>query len=905
VTVDLFKYQERLEILVKKPIGEKFIYGFLKAYDIPDSTVKLSEPRNRRESSSKRGIQIVPRHLTFRLIRNKGVHEALEALQNDPYIIKTKPKFIIVSNGHSLEAIDRNSWETLDIDVSELPNNAEFFLPLTGEMKYSSPTENELDKNTAYDIAKLYDELIKNNDPLSDGSARRRFNVFFSRLLFCYFAEDTGMFEQTQGLFTNYIASYTKEDGSDLKAFLEQLFKILNTPKDERNKIKSPSFMRDFDYVNGGLFKDKDIPYSPKFTKRSRNILIKLGELKWKGINPDIFGSMIQAVVHPDQRSGMGMHYTSVHNIMKVINPLFLNELREEYSRNSESPKILEKLLERIYKLKIFDPACGSGNFLIIAYKELRNLEMDIFSQLKKSSKEWASNKSPILSGSGISLSQFYGIELDDFAHEVAILSLWIAEHQMNLEFRKHFGDARPSLPLRKAGNIICANATRIPWEDVCPKKKYEEIYILGNPPYLGSKNQDKNQKDDMNTCFKARNMPSYGNLDYISCWLVKASDYLNDTGAASFVSTSSICQGEQVSILWTELLKFTTLHFAVKTFKWSNNAKKNAAVFCVIIGFKKNPKVKYLYNGNSRKEVKNISPYLTENNNTIVCKRNSNLCGLPKMGIGNKPVDGGNFLFLKEEKQEFLKKEPMAKNLFFRWYGADEFMKGKERWCILLNDLSPKEVTQMPEVQKLLQKVRDFRLKSKSLPTIKISETPNKFHVSNFPKSEYLVVPKVSSESKEYIPVGIFSENMISSDLLNVVGNSEKYLFGLLSSKMHMIWVGMVGGRFGNGFRYSSTLCYNTFPIPVLTKEQKDNIFQNSLDVLSEREKHSENTIAELYDPKKMPVGLRKAHHNLDLAVERCYRSKPFSSDEERLEYLFKLYEKMITDEKKGSKNA
>ena len=759
----------------------------------------------------------------------------------------------------------------------------------------TSYTQSEIsaDVKAAYKMSDLYDELIKINPELVELNLNHKFNVFFSRLLFCYFAEDTNLFKK-EVLFTGFIKTYTKEDGSDLKAFLEKLFEILNTPEVKREKIKAPDLLNSFEYVNGGLF--KDTAYSPKFSKKSRRLLIELGEsLDWGDINPDIFGSMIQAVIHTDQRRGMGMHYTSVPNIMKVIEPLFLNELREEFDNNSDNTQKLKKLLDRIYKLKIFDPACGSGNFLIIAYKELRKLEMDIFSQLQKNSKDWGGDKSTIMSG--IRLSQFYGIELDDFAHEVAILSLWLAERQMNVKFKQLFGSTPPSLPLREGGKIVCANATRIPWEDVCPKTKDAEIYILGNPPYLGASMQTKLQKSDMEFVFDG--VDNYKKQDYISCWFLKAAKYTNEQVKFAFVTTNSVCQGTQVEMTWPLIFQLgLEIFFAHKDFKWTNNAKSNAGVICSVIGVRnKSKQPKYIYINSVRNCVNNINAYLVNASDTIVMKSNKPLFSLPKMTSGNKPLDGGNLVLSELEKTSLLDKYPESNVLLRRFIGSREFINSENRWCLWIDEKNLNLALSISPIKERLEKVRQFRAEGGNNARNKM-HTPHKFEFSNEPKISQIIVPRVSSERRHYIPIGFVDNNDVIADSAQVIFDAQPYVFGVVTSHIHMVWVRITAGRLKSDYRYSSFLSYHTFPIPKLSDSQKQAIEEHVYNVLSEREKHSEKTMAELYDPNKMPSGLREAHHNLDLAVERCYRSKPFTSDEERLEYLFKLYEEMTAKE-------
>ncbi len=899
------KYQGRLEKLIKNYSEKDFIFDFLQSYDIPKSTISLLKSGNR--NLSKRRDQVILRKkLFFQKVSRENIHKTIETLDHDQNTFKYNPRFIIVTDDKSLEAIDTKTEETLNINISELPENADFFLPLAGKEKYTESYENPADVKAAYKMVKLYDELIKANPKLGENLENdknlKKFNIFFSRLLFCFFAEDTGLFTKEKGLFTKAVSSLTEEDGSDLDSFLRKLFEMLNTPYKDRTKIKAPVFLRDFDYVNGGLFSNEY--YSPKFTKSSRKLLIEIGGLHWKDINPDIFGSMIQAVVNPEQRSSLGMHYTSVPNIKKVIEPLFLNELYDQLKINKDNPLKLKKLLERIYNLKIFDPACGSGNFLIIAYKELRILEINIFKQLQQISKEWAGEKSTIMTG--IRLNQFYGIELDNFASEVAVLSLWLAEHQMNVVSSELFGSSIVSLPLRESGQIVCGNATRLDWEKVCPKTKDAEIYILGNPPYLGGKMQSKEQKLDLECVINKtmnQNTKKFKNLDYISCWFLKGAEYIKNSNLQlAFVSTNSICQGEQVELLWPHIFeKNIEISFCFQSFKWKNFGKKNAGVICVIVGLKKISNLKkIIFTEKTSFYVDNINPYLQSGKNIIVGRRPKTLSkNLSKMVFGSMARDGGYLILSEEERASLIDEYPESRIFIRELVGAYEFLKSLKRYCLWIEDKDVEKAMKIPFINRRLKLVKDNRLKSKAQSTRTFAEQPHRFVQISFQKSQSILIPSVTSEKRKYIPMAYLgADSVIVAPNLGVY-NAKTYVFGVLSSLMHMVWVRAVAGRLKTDFRYSSELCYNTFPIPPLTPAQTENIKQCVYAILEQREKHSEKTMAQLYDPDKMPAGLREAHHNLDLAVERCYRSKPFSSDEERLEHLFKLYEKMIADEK------
>jgi len=730
-------------------------------------------------------------------------------------------------------------------------------------------------------MAKLYDEILKDN-PFKNKDELHSLNVFLSRLLFCFFAEDTEIF--AKGQFTNSIARNTQPDGSDLDDYLNRVFKIMNT----EHRTDEPKYLKDFPYVNGGLFGQEY--FAPKFSAKSRKMIIDCGALDWAAINPDIFGSMIQAVVHPDQRGGMGMHYTSVPNIMKVIEPLFLNELKEEFEKHYENKAKLELLLQRIEKIKVFDPACGSGNFLIIAYKELRILEMEILKRINELS------KSPEFLFSRIKLSQFYGIELDDFAHEVAILSLWLAEHQMNVKFREVFGRAKPPLPLKESGNIVCENATRVNWEDICPKGTCNETFVLGNPPYLGSRNQGEVQKEDMKLLFK----DDYKSLDYVSCWFIKGAEYIRDHDASlGFVSTNSICQGEQVAILWPRIFRGDLeISFAHQSFKWVNNAKKNAGITCVIIGLDKiSNQTKKLFSGNTFLNVSQINGYLTSSSMIYVERRSKPIAKfMPKIVYGNLLNDGGNLTLSGEESLELLNSYPHARKFIRKFSGSQEFIRGLSRFCIYIRDEDLEEAISIPPFRARLEAVKAHRQKSTEKSTRELAFFPHRYYFSSHKETNSIIIPRTSSERREYIPIGFLNKETVISDAAQAIYDAAPWVFGIISSRMHMVWMRAVAGRLKTDYRYSSAIVYNNFPIPEIGEKHLQSISVHVYQILDERERHSQKTMAELYDPDKMPDGLREAHHNLDIAVERCYRSRPFTSDEERLEYLFKLYEAMIS---------
>lgn len=874
--MNIAQIEENLQTLIKSFTKETFIFDLLLAYGSPKASISRLQNGNLNLSKIDGEISW-KKKVFFKPVENADLHNEVTELAKQ---LKHEQRFAIVTDYKTFLAIDTKTQDKLDIELNELPKHFDFFLPLAGMEKAQHANENPADVKAAGKMAKLFDEIKKDN-PDNSPEFIHGMNVFLSRLLFCFFAEDTNIF--TDGQFTNAIDSHTQTDGSDLHTYLNKLFEVLNTPEKERKDL--PAYLQAFPYVNGGLFRP---PFqTPNFSRRSRQAIIDSGELQWKEINPDIFGSMFQAVVSVDQRGNLGQHYTSVPNIMKVIEPLFLNELYEAFEKAKGDKKKLNDLLLRISKIKIFDPACGSGNFLIIAYKELRKLEMKILKELG------------ILAFSNISLSNFYGIEIDDFAHEIAQLSLWLAEHQMNVEFYNQFGRTNPTLPLREAGHIVQGNACHLDWEEVCPKQEGDEIYVLGNPPYLGSRKQQKQQKDDLEFVFKG--FKKYKDLDYIVAWFYIGSKYIRNVNAKlAFVSTNSICQGEQVSLIWPVIFNLgIEINFAYTSFKWRNSAKDIAGVTVIIVGLSnKLNSSKRLFANEIEKNIPIINAYLLPTRNDLfVYSRSTPLSWLPEMNHGNMPADGGKLLFNTDEKNKLIEIEPKSEKWFKKLITVNEHLNGRERWCLWLENISQDEIDLMPKVKSIIEDVRQIRLQS-SRP--QLADIPHLFAQITQPENDNcVIVPRVSSENREYIPNCIINGKIdkVTDSFFTIVTNSP-CIFGVVSSRMHMVWLENIGGKLETRFQYSKNIVYNTFPIPTISDKQKEELNLATLRILEEREKHSEKTLAQLYDPDKMPDGLREAHRLNDLAVERCYRSKLFESDEERLEYLFKLYEQMIEEE-------
>lgn len=867
--------EANLKKITAKFSKDTFIFDLMMAYDFPKATISRLQKGTLNKAKIENEV-VLKKKLYFKTTTKKELDSVFNNAIKDSTILKQDPRFIIVTDYITIKAYDTKVGEKLDTDIKALSNHPDFFLPWAGIEKKIFQGENPADVKAAEKLAKVFD-LIRLDNIKFEEKNRHALNVFLTRVLFCFFAEDTDIFPKN--LFTESIASHTRADGGDLADYLTKLFEILN----KKSRAGLPEYLKEFPYVNGGLFAE-EYPV-PTFSKRSRESLIDLGsDLNWAEINPDIFGSMIQSVVHPDQRAGLGMHYTSVTNIMKAIEPLFLSALYEEFEKSKASKPKLKKLLERINEIKIFDPACGSGNFLIIAYKNIRSLEMKILKVLGE------------IPMSGISLSNFFGIEIDDFAHEVAKLSLWLAEHQMDVLFNKEFGNVKASLPLKESGKIICGNAVDVDWNNVLmTADPMSEIYIIGNPPYLGSSMQNDSQKKDLKKV--CGNFENYKNLDYISIWFAKASEFIKGKNSKfAFVSTNSLSQGEQVSLLWPNILGGLEIFFAHQSFKWTNNAKSKAAVICVIVGIRNEAKgSKFLFSDNKSKEVEKINPYLVEADTVYIERRTKSISGLNLMVKGNQPTDGGHLILSPDEKDKMLADHPNSKVFLKKLVGSQELIKGIQRWCLWIEDKDLKLANSIPEIKRRIEAVKKIRLASDTLTTKNAASSSHSFiQIQDYGK-EALVIPKVSSERRDYLPIGFVDKETVVTDLAFAIYNPEPYLFSIISSRMHMVWVRTTAGRLKSDYRYSNALTYNSFPVPYLNINEKDQLAKLAYEVLSEREKHQEKFLSDLYDPKEMPVGLRGIHKKIDDLVDSLYKKTPFISDEERLECLFNLYLKTV----------
>jgi hypothetical protein len=737
--------------------------------------------------------------------------------------------------------------------------------------------------------------------------------LYLVRLLFLLFADDTSIFER--GIFFEYIDRKTNEDGSDLAMHLHTLFGVLNTPQDKRLKTLDEQLMQ-FPYVNGKLF-EENLPVAA-FSSAMRRLLLQCCTLDWGKISPAIFGSLFQSVMDPTERRNLGAHYTSEKNILKVIQPLFMDELKAEHGNIRHDKNKLKKLHLRISQLRFLDPACGCGNFLIIAYRELRLLEMDIVKDLLQ-----GQTVTDIGSFFLLDVDQFYGIEYEEFPAQIAQVAMWLMDHQMNLQASQTFGEYYVRLPLRKSATIVHGNALRIDWQSIMKTMPWDADharfdYIMGNPPFIGKHLQSEEQKNDLEKIFNS--VIGKGLLDYVTAWFYLAGKYMQNFSLTktAFVSTNSIVQGEQVGIFWNEMFNHfkTKIHFAYPTFKWGNEAKLNAAVHVVIIGFANvdsDKKRIFLHDNEVDKfvelAVKNISPYLVEGKDLFVTSRRKPISAPEELVYGNKPVDGGHLFLDSEEKEELLMLEPDASKFIKRIYGSQEFINNIERWCIWLVDAQPEELRKLPLIMERVEKVKQMRLKSTKLATVKLSKIPSLFAEIRQPKTSFLIIPRVSSERRLYIPIGLLSSDIIVNDLVSIVPNANKYHFGILQSMMHMEWVRMVAGRLKSDYRYSNEIVYNTFPWPLSpTDKQKQAVEAAAQQVLNARAQFTDASLADLYDPNTMPPVLVKAHQALDKAVDLCYRSQPFTSETKRIEYLFELYDQytaglFVKEKKKGKK--
>lgn len=882
------EYEDRIKALVDKEDHEEFIFDFLSIYD-KISKATITKLRNGNNNHAKEPGEVHLKNKLYFKETSQDVLQTFANLEDKVNAQASKPRYIIVTDYQQLLAKDMNTLDSLDIQFKELPRYFDFFLAWNGIEKADFEKENPADLKAAERFAKLFDAILKENE----NADRHALNLFLIRTLFCLFAEDTGIFDKL--IFTTYLKQMTAPDGSDFNERIRELFDFLDKAERTGNE---PSYLSKFPYVNGQLFTESHMDLV--FNEKIRDLIIDAGELiGWSDVNPDILGSMLQAVASDDKRSHLGMHYTSVPNIMKVIKPLFLDDLYEDFEAAKGNEEKLAKLYTRIGHIKFMDPACGSGNFLIITYKELRQLELAIYQELRKLDTD-------IYYVPSVNLSQFYGIEIEDFAVDVTRLSLWIAEHQMNKILEEKVDDAvRPLLPLQSAGAIVCGNALRLDWEEVMPHNKDEEVYLFGNPPYLGARRQSSTQKEDMNK-YVFDGISGANMLDYISCWFMKGSRYISNTNSKlSFVTTNSICQGEQVSILWPIIFSFnSTISFAYTSFKWKNNAKNNAGVTVSIIGladkqYLTNTKVLYFPDG-TKKDVENISPYLVEGLVNLIEKSNFRSDKLPSISFGSMPNDGGNLIFT-EERYKTLSNE--TKKLCKKFVGAKEFINLQRRYCLWLYNIDPECYKTNSEINGIIESVKLYRESSTRLATKKLAKQPYLFGEIRWSPSDAIIIPSVSSENRLYVPMGFVGEDTVISNSAMAIYDAPIWLLGLLQSRMHMVWLKAVGGKLETRYRYSASLVYNTFPVPELSTRRKNEIEDLVLNILDIRDEEG-GTLAELYgsplaekNPKPMNPRLLKAHQELDEVVDRAYKKSGFKDDNDRLSLLLKMYSEKVKE--------
>ncbi len=809
------------------------------------------------------------------------------------------PKYVLVSDFARFRLHDLDTDTHLEFDLPDLYKNVKHFGFIAGYQKHEFREQDPVNIKAAELMGKLHDRLE------AIGYTGHPLELYLVRLLFCLFAEDTSIFEKDQ--FRDYIVNKTKEDGSDLAHHLATLFYVLNTPRDKR-LTNLDEEMATFHYVNGKLFEETLPPAS--FDSKMRDILLECTALNWGAISPAIFGSLFQSVMNPVERRNLGAHYTSEKNILKVIKPLFLDDLWKEYESVKDNRNKLVRLQEKISLLRFLDPACGCGNFLVISYRELRLLELKIIKTLQKGQQVF-----DIHDLLKLDVDRFYGIEIEEFPSQIAQVAMWLMDHQMNMRVSEEFGQYFVRLPLRKSPNIICANALRTDWQSLIDPVPWEQgeqrfDYIYGNPPFVGSKMMTQDQRKEVTELFD--NIDGCGVMDYVTAWYAKAAKYIDKSFSTehlyafqnpkvAFVSTNSIVQGEQVGILWQFLMlkHGITINFAHSTFRWSNEAKGNAAVYCVIIGFSQVLTNKRLFLYNDIKadpyeiSATNINPYLVDGKNVFIRNRQHALSNVPGMSFGNMPLDGGNLLLSNKEKISLVSDEPELEKFILPLISAKEFLNNEKRWCIWLVGADPTELRKYPEILRRIEGVKQFRLSSIAPSTQKFASTPSLFRDKNNPET-CIVVPRVSSENRKYIPLGFFTHDSIIGDTCMSIPNGSVYHFGVLMSAMHMAWVKYVCGRLKSDFRYSKDIVYNNFPWPENPSEkQVKTVEEAAQKVLDTRLKFPGSSLADLYDPLTMPSVLVKAHQELDKAVDLCYRPQPFINETRRIEFLFELYDK------------
>lgn len=912
--------EEAISKLAEQPFDPvEFPYAFLEAFGNKATTINRLKSGNTNKTDIEDAV-LQYNNIHIAVCPAGEVLTTLEKLKNSPATNRQKAKFILATDGEEFQAEDITSGETVVCAYKDFPDHFGFFLPLAGISTVKQISENAFDIRATSRLNRLYVELLKDNPDWGSTHRRHDMNHFMARLVFCFFAEDTDIFIGN-GLFTDTIAQMSAKDSSNTHEIISEIFRAMNTKKEDRIAAELPRWAEVFPYVNGGLFSGST--ETPRFSKIARSYLLHVGNLDWKKINPDIFGSMIQAVAEDEERGSLGMHYTSVPNILKVLNPLFLDDLRAKLEEAGDNPRMLLNLRKRMARIRVFDPACGSGNFLVIAYKEMRAIEAEI-------NKRRGETDLP----SEIPLTNFRGIELRDFPAEIARLALIIAEYQCDVLYRGQKLALIEFLPLDTQNWIACGNALRLDWLSICPptgtgvklfsddlfntplqqaqidfENEGGETYICGNPPYKGAREQTAEQKYDLKSIFDGRKS-EWKSLDYVAGWFMKAADYGTKTNAVTaFVSTNSICQGQHVPILWP--LIFSAGHviiFAHTSFKWANLASHNAGVTVVVVGISRSTAgTRSLFSSNDKGELNvktasNINAYLVAGPNVIVTKLSKPLAEISEMKYGNYPGDGNYLTLNEEEKADFILRRPDLAKIIRPVYGAQEFIKGLCRFCLWIDDEMLELALSDPMVATRIEGVRTTRIKSRDTSLNKLAKRSHQYRDRNTAESRLILVPTVSSEQREYIPTDLKSSLSVTTNQAFALYDAPLWNMALISSTLHLVWIKTVCGQLETRLRYSNTLGWNTFPIPLLTEKNKDDLTRCAEDILLAREAHFPATIADLYDPDKMPENLRHAHERNDEVLERIYIGRRFRNDTERLEKLFDMYTKMAA--KHNAKN-
>nr|WP_309758780.1 DNA methyltransferase [Flavobacterium sp.] len=883
--------------------AKPFLDAFFEVFGITRKKIGTFEHRVKKLSDADGYIDLLWKGtiLVEMKSRGKNLDKAFQQAIDYTHGLKQNelPKYVLVCDFHIFRLYDTEEQTTVQFTLDELVLNVQSFGSILGYQKKTYKEQDPANIKAAELMGKLHDRLEE------IGYEGHPLEVYLVRILFCLFAEDTTIFDKQQ--LQDYIEGRTAEDGSDLASKLQELFQVLNTPKEKRFKNLDEQ-LNDFPYVNGKLF--EEILPMASFDSKMRRALLECCYIDWSKISPAIFGSMFQSVMNPKERRNLGAHYTSESNILKLIKPLFLDELWTEFETIKSNKNKLPEFHKKISQLKFLDPACGCGNFLVITYRELRLLELEVLRATYKSGQGVLDIREIMW----LDVDMMCGIEYEEFPARIAEVAMWLMDHQMNMMISNEFGQYFARLPLKKSAKIVHGDALEVNWEEVVSKK--ELTHIIGNPPFIGSNIMSQYQRNQI--IKELENIQGSGVLDYVTGWYIKAAKYIQNTKIkVAFVSTNSIVQGEQTSILWGQMInKYgVKIHFAHRTFKWSNEAKGNAAVFCVIVGFANfdtNQKRIFEYEdikGEAHElKVKNINPYLVDAKEILIEKRTNPLCNVPKMTKGSSPTDGGFLLLDENDRTELLKLNSNSKLYLKKYAGSYEFINNVDRYCIWLKDADPKILNSIPEIVLRISRVKQFRLNSTKAATRKWADYPSLFIEERQPESEYIIIPRVSSENRKYIPIGYLQKEIIVSDSAISLPNAKLYHFGILTSLMHMNWVKTTCGRLKSDYRYSNTIVYNNYPWPENPSEKQiKTIEEKAQNVLDVRASFPSSSLADLYSPLTMPPALVKAHNELDKAVDAAYSKQAFTSEAKRMEFLFELYEKytagLFVKEKKEKK--